>query len=95
MCRKYIRFADLQVQLATQSVGEVSEEFRLENTTDERIGFLCGANDNGKPIILQVRRADILDRTNGDRSLRGNRQLIVHDALHNYVDMSTGLMDSQ
>lgn len=50
----YVRFANLQVQLPVQSVGEVSEELGLEYATDERVGFLLGANDNGKPVVLQV-----------------------------------------
>lgn len=94
MHRMYVRFANLQVQLPAQSVGEVSEELGLEYTADERVGFLLGADDNGKPVVLQVRSADTFDGTNRNRSLRGDRQLVVHDALHDYVDMSAGLLNN-
>lgn len=45
------------------------KELSLKHAAEQRIRFLP-ANDDGKPVILQIGRADIFDSPNGNRPLR-------------------------
>lgn len=82
--------ANLQVQLSTQGSGKMGKELRLEDTVHERVRLLC-TDDNGKPVIFQVRGADRLDGPKWYRSLRRDCQLIVDNGLCYNIYMSTRL----
>lgn len=66
------------------------KELSLEHAAEQGIRFLS-ANDDRKPVILQIGRADIFDSPNGDRPLRRDGELTVDEALHNDVDVLVGL----
>lgn len=51
----YLRIADLEVQLSTERIREMSEEFSFEDAVDERVGLLWRTNTKGKPVVFQVR----------------------------------------
>lgn len=80
-------WADLQIQLPTESIVKMSEELSLENAIDERIRFLS-ADDEREPVIPVVGSTDGFDGSDRDGFLRGNYELIVHEVLGYNVYMS-------
>lgn len=59
---------NLQVQLSAKCIGEVGEELRLKDTVHQRVRLLS-AHHEREPVILQVRCADGLDRSDRYRPL--------------------------
>lgn len=69
----------------------MSEELRLEDTVEQRIGFL-GADHEREPVIPQIGGAGGLDSPDWNRPFRRDRKLIIDDALCDNKDMSIRLI---
>lgn len=77
---------DLEIHATNCHSLELKEEFRFENTTDQRVRLLSRSDPKRKPVVSQIRRGNVFDGADGNGPLGRNLKLIIHERLHDDVD---------